>query len=73
MERFPSQPAIIAATYGNSTQDYERRAKLEAIYNSLRFSLSLMIATAGNKRVAFEPIMATINAAKIAAHRAVGA
>jgi hypothetical protein len=73
MTAWPTTPAIIAATCGNSARDAERRAKLAAINAATEFVVHVLVLPKHRRHFAFDAFYSNIEAKARAAHAAVGA
>jgi hypothetical protein len=75
MTDWPTTPAIIAATCGNSARDAERRAKLAAIDATTQFVVHILVLlpTKHRRRFALAAFCDNFEAKTRAAHEAIGA
>jgi hypothetical protein len=73
MTPWPTTPAIIAATCGNSARDAERRAKLAAINAATEVLVHLLVLPKHRRHFALDAFRNNIEAKARAAHEAVGA
>jgi hypothetical protein len=73
MTDWPTTPAIIAATCGNSARDAERRAKLAAIDATTQFVVHILVLPTHRRRFALAAFCDNFEAKTRAAHEAIGA
>ncbi len=73
MTAWPTTPAIIAATCGNSARDAERRANLAAIDAATVFVVHILVLPKHRRRFAFDTFCDNFDAKARAAHMAIGA